>query len=92
MAGENKKLNILRKKINLIDNSLINLFSVRFNVVKKVGKFKKANNRPLCDKKRQQQVIKIRIKQGKTKGLNPLFVKRLYNLIFNEALRLEKEI
>jgi len=82
----------LRKKIDLIDNSLIKLFSIRFNVVKKVGKFKKDRDMPLCDRKRQQQVTRIRIKQGKTKGLNPLFVKKLYNLIFNEAIRLEKEI
>lgn len=85
-----ENLDKLRIKINRLDEKLINIFAERFKVVKKVGKFKKNRGMPLCDRKRQREVLKVRIKQGKAKGLNASFVKRLYNLIFNEALRLER--
>jgi len=80
-----------RDKINYFDNNLVSLLKKRFDIVKKIGKFKKKNNLPLCDRKRQAEVLKIRIKQGKDGGLNEKFVKKLYNLIFNEAIRIQGE-
>jgi len=80
----------LRERINDFDNSIIKILTQRMKVVKKVGEFKKKKNMPLCDRKRQAEVLKIRIKQGKSGGLNEKFVKKLYNLIFNEALRIQR--
>jgi len=79
----------LRDRINDFDNSIIEILARRMKVVKKVGEFKKKYNLPLCDVKRQAEVLDIRIKQGKNVGLNEKFVKELYNLIFDEARRLQ---
>jgi chorismate mutase len=84
-------LNVLRDKINDFDNSIIETMASRMEVVKKVGEFKKEHNLPLCDRKRQEEVLKMRVEQGKNGGLDEKFVKDLYNLIFNEAIRIQGE-
>jgi chorismate mutase len=86
-----ESLIILRNKIDDFDREIVSILKRRFNIVKKVGKFKKKHNLPLCDRKRQAEVLKIRVKQGKTSGLNEKFAKNLYNLIFNEAIRIQGE-
>jgi len=35
------------------------------------------------------EVLKIRVKQGKEKGLNENFIKKIYKEIFSEALRIQ---
>ena len=82
-------LNILRDKINYFDNSIIGIMVRRMKVVKKVGEFKKKHDLPLCDRKRQAEVLRMRVKQGKKKGLNEKFIKNFYGLIFNEALNIQ---
>ena len=79
----------LRDKINDFDNSIIETLARRMKVVKKVGEFKKKHDLPLCDRKRQAEVLRMRVKQGKKKGLNEKFIKNFYGLIFNEALNIQ---
>lgn len=76
-------------KINKLDKKLISLLAERFKTVRKVGSFKKSRGMPLCDRKTQQEALNIRVKQGKAKRLDPKFIKKLYNLIFDEVLRIE---
>ena len=85
-----ENLNVLINKIDKLDENIVSILKKRFDVVKKVGKFKKKYNLPLCDIKRQEEVLKIRIKQGKHKGLNEKFIKNFYGLIFNEALNVQR--
>jgi chorismate mutase len=90
MVKYTKSLDVLRKKIDSMDNSLMKNIFLRFNIVKKVGKFKKSHSIPLCDRKRQAEVLKLRIKQGKKQGLDPIFIKKLHTLVFNEAIRIQR--
>jgi len=85
-----ENLNILRDRIDNFDKSITDLLAQRMRVVRRVGEYKKKHNLPICDKERQKEVLKTRVKQGKTAGLNEKFVKNLYNLIFNEALNIQR--
>ena len=85
-----KRLSALRDKIDVLDKNMVSMLKIRFDVVRKVGEFKRKHNLPLCDKRRQAEVLKMRAKQGKSAGLNEKFVKNLYNLIFSEALRVQR--
>jgi len=78
----NNKLEELRKQIDKIDNSIINLLAKRMKIVEKVGEFKKKNNIQVFDKERWQDVIKSK------KG----FVKKIWEVIHDEALKIEKLI
>ena len=52
-----KKLNILRKKLDLLDNKLIKLIKIRTNIVKNVLKLKTYKHE-IVDKKRISLILK----------------------------------
>ena len=52
-----KKLNILRKKLDLLDNKLIKLIKIRTNIVKEVLKLKSYKHE-IVDKKRISLILK----------------------------------
>lgn len=76
------QLESLRKQIDEIDKQIVSLLAKRMKVVKKVGRFKKKNNIPVFDKSRWEKVISSK------KG----FAKKIWKIIHDEALRIEKSI
>lgn len=51
------ELEVLRSKIDQIDTKLVALIKERFSFVKAVGEYKKLNNLPIHDPKREAQVL-----------------------------------
>ena len=88
----NNKLNNLRKQIDKIDASLINLLAKRMKVVQKIGQYKKTKNISPLDAVRWQQVLNSRTKKAKLLGLMPGFVEKIYYLIHDYALKVEKSL
>ena len=78
-----KKLNILRKKLDLLDNKLIKLIQIRTNIVKDVLKLKTHKNE-IVDKKRISIILKnIRKKSIKNK-IDPKITHRIWkNMIMS---------
>ena len=76
------KLEDLRKQIDEIDDLIVSLLAKRMETVKKVGQLKKKSNIPVLDKSRWQKVIKSK------KG----FVKKIWKVIHDEALVVEKSV
>lgn len=77
-----KDLGSLRKQIDEIDGRIVSLLTKRMLVVKKVGQLKKKNNMPVFDRSRKDKVINSK------KG----FLKKIWKIIHDEALRIEKSI
>jgi len=77
-----KNIEDLRKQIDKIDELIITLLAKRMEMVKKVGKLKKVSNLPLLDNKRWKEIIKSK------KG----FIKKIWEIIHDEALKVEKQI
>ena len=77
-----KKLLILRKKLDAIDNKLLNLLKIRANHVKKVLSLKEFK-KEIIDKKRINLILKnIRSKSIK-KGIDPKISNRIWkNMIY----------
>ena len=77
-----KKLLILRKKLDAIDNKLLNLLKIRANHVKKVLSLKEFK-KEIIDKKRINLILKnIRTKSIK-KGIDPKISNRIWkNMIY----------
>jgi monofunctional chorismate mutase len=48
----------LRKQISNIDDEIRKLFLMRLEISKKIGEYKKDNNLPIYDPKREQQLMK----------------------------------
>lgn len=76
------KLDGLRKQIDEIDGQIVTMLAKRMKVVKTVGRLKKKQNIPALDSVRWQKVIKSK------KG----FVKKIWEIIHKEALKIEKSL
>ena len=87
--GNMENLDTLRKKINRLDRQIIKCLGYRMQVVERIGKYKKMHKLSACNKKREMEVLKLITRDGKRRGLNEKFVKKLYNEIFEEALRVQ---
>ena len=77
-----KKLNIIRKKLDKLDNSLINIIKKRTLLVKEVIKLKDFKNE-IVDKKRINKILKNIKKKSIQKKIDPLITKRIWiNMIY----------
>jgi len=88
-----KKQNIekLRSEIDQIDERLIKLLSSRMEKVKKIGEIKSMSDKPRLDVKRFNDLLKNRIEIAKKYRLSKNLIKKIWNLIHDEALRIEEK-
>lgn len=80
-----EKLAELRKEIDEVNNSLIDTLTKRKAIVLSIAKIKKENNIAVFDKKREQDLL-VKIQEiSAKKGLNPEFVKKVFELILENS-------
>ena len=78
-----KKLNILRKKLDILDNKLIKLIKVRTNIVKEVLKLKTYKNE-IVDKKTISLILKNIKKKSIKNKIDPKITNRIWkNMIMS---------
>ena len=78
-----KKLIILRKKLDILDNSFISLIKKRTEIVKKVLKLKKHKNE-IVDNKRIKIILKNIKKKSINKNIDPKITNRIWkNMIWS---------
>ena len=84
MSPKNKiKLNLLRKKLDIIDNQLLKVVKKRTEVVKKVLSLK-AYKKEIIDKKRISTVLKKIKKESLKKNIDPKITQRIWkNMIWS---------
>ena len=83
MSPENrKKLNALRKRLDILDNKLLSLISIRSNIVKGVLKLKNHKSE-IVDKKRIAKILNNIKKKSLKKKIDPKITNRIWkNMIF----------
>ena len=78
-----KKLNILRKKLDQLDNELISLIKIRTNIVKDVLKLK-TYKYEIVDKKRISVILKNIKKKSIKNKIDPKITNRIWkNMIWS---------
>ena len=78
-----KKLNLIRKKLDKLDNSLINIVKKRTFLVKKVLELKEYK-KEIVDKKRISTILKKIRKESLKKNIDPKITKRIWkNMIWS---------
>lgn len=91
MANEKAdKLKDFRKNIDKIDGEILKLLADRFNIVKKIGKYKKFNGVKIFDKERENQILnKIKIESRKYKT-NEKYIEKIFKSIIKNSKEIQK--
>lgn len=87
----NKNLEELRQILDEIDSKLIELLGKRTDVVREIGAFKKVNGIGLVNEERKKRVLETRKKLGEKYNLDGEFMGKLYKLIHDYSVEVERE-
>ena len=92
MSPENKKkLNILRNKLDKIDDRLIDIIKIRTNLVTEVVKLKDYKNQ-IIDKKRISVILKKIKKKSISKRIDPKITNRIWKNMIWSYINYERKI
>lgn len=86
------QLNQFRQEIDILDTQIIEALGKRFEVCRQVAHFKKAENIPMMQPARVEEVKKRRQELGIKHSIDADFMLKLYSLIIQESCRIEDEI
>ena len=92
MSPKNKKkLNVLRVKLDRLDNKLMNVIKIRTNLVKEVVKLKEYKNE-IVDKKRISVILKKIKKKSISKNIDPKITNRIWKNMIWSYINYERKI
>jgi len=86
------QLDQFRQEIDTLDRQIIEALGKRFEVCRRVAHFKKAENIPMMQPGRVEEVKKNRQELGVKYSVDVNFMLNLYDLIIQESCRIEDEI
>ncbi len=82
----------LRKQIDELDNNLMELLSKRMRVCREIGQYKKEHNMTVLQTSRYNEILDKRGAQGALCGMDPAFIKEVFEAIHEESVRQQMEI
>ena len=84
-------LSSLRKKIDNVDLQLLELLAQRLKISREIAEYKRQNNLPIQDRKRELEVITKRIEKFKQLGFDDeIFVTKLFELIMRKSREVQQ--
>jgi len=86
------ELEVFRQQIDEYDQELIAILARRFGVVRQVGVFKVGAQMEAIQSARAQAVKDRAVRLGQEQGLDPNFMRRLYDVMIDYAHDIEHEI
>jgi len=91
MSPKNKiKLNLLRKKLDKVDNNLLKIIQKRTKIVKKVLNLK-SYKKEIIDKKRISAILKKIRKESLKKNIDPKITQRIWKNMIWSYIDFEKK-
>ena len=82
-------LETYREEINQIDSQIIALFAQRFEIVKKIGEYKKEQGLPIRNPEREAALLKTLVTEAAKVGISEQFVEDVWGRMFLESYRIE---
>ena len=86
-----KDLKEVRKHINRVDTVIITALAERMSLMPDIGLYKKENDIPIFDEKREVEIMASLKKIAKEQGLDESFVEEVFLSLFNESKRIQQE-
>jgi chorismate mutase len=86
---EDNTMQVQRKKIDSLDEKLIEILGARQRAVKEIGIYKAKHNIPSLATGRFKEVVGKSVEAGQREGLTAAFVTKILDAIHEESLRIE---
>lgn len=85
-------LSDLRRRIDTLDNELIDLLARRMHVSREIGMYKNETNMPVFQAQRYDEILNKRMAQASELQMSPSFIKSVLQAIHEESVRQQVEI
>jgi chorismate mutase len=82
----------LRAKIDVIDQSLLDLLGDRMRVAEGIGELKKTKNVAVLQNKRWNEILGKMILEGEERNLSEEFILRIFKAIHQESINHQQAI
>jgi chorismate mutase len=86
--NKNKKINKIRKKLDVLDNKLLNIIKTRTNLVRQVLK-NKTNRNQIVDKKRIKVILKNIKKKSSNKNIDTKLTRDIWSNMIKAYINFE---
>ena len=86
-----EELRLLREQIDYIDKDVLRLMSARFEVARQIARVKEEGNLAVFQPKRWNTVLRQRMEAAERQGVDPAFVKALFEKIHAESVRVQEQ-
>jgi chorismate mutase len=87
-----RKLLELRSRVDSTDDLLLQALITRMNLIRQIGEFKKDKQLTILQIRRWEEILTRQLEHGIGSGLDGVFVKKLYELIHEESIRIQTEL
>lgn len=87
-----RKLLELRSRVDSTDDLLLQALVTRMNLIKQIGEYKKDKQVTILQIRRWEEILTRQIAHGSGSGLDASFIKKLYELIHEESIRIQTEL
>jgi chorismate mutase len=81
-----------RRRIDTLDNELIDLLARRMHVSREIGMYKNETNMPVFQAQRYDEILNKRMAQASELQMSPSFIKSVLQAIHEESVRQQVEI
>lgn len=86
------KLSNLRARIDVADNTLIELMAKRMKISDEIGQVKKSQNVSVLQTKRWNEILGKMVLEGEQHGLSEEFILRLFKAVHQESINHQEKI
>ncbi|MBD78871.1 MAG: 3-deoxy-7-phosphoheptulonate synthase [Crocinitomicaceae bacterium] len=86
------QLEELRAQIDKVDEDLISTLLSRMDVIRQIGQYKHNNNVSVLQLERWNEILTSRSELGSKLNMDDKFIKRLFELIHQESIRIQTNI
>ncbi|MHB1107009.1 MAG: chorismate mutase, partial [Lutibacter sp.] len=87
-----RKLNMYRKELDLLDSNLIDLLKDRMSISEQIGRLKHSENVAILQSSRWADILATMTEAAEEKGLNKEFVEEIFKAIHVESINIQHNV
>ena len=87
-----RKLNMYRKELDLLDSNLIDLLKDRMSISEQIGRLKHSENVAILQSSRWADILAIMTEAAEEKGLSKEFVEEIFKAIHVESINIQHNV